>query len=163
MYLLRYKSEVFEKFKEFKTEVDKQTGLNIKTLRSDRGGEYLSTEFLDYLKENGILSQWTPPATPQLNRVAERRNRTLLDMVRSMMRFTSLPLSFWGYALKMAAYLLNRVPSKAVPKTPYEMWYGKTPFYKYLRVWGCAAYVKQLVGDKLDIRYILCKFVGHPK
>ncbi|KAI3472572.1 hypothetical protein Pfo_029356 [Paulownia fortunei] len=67
-------------------------------------------------KKNGILSQWTPPATPQLNGVAERRNRTLLDMVRSMMSFTSLPLSFWGYALETAAYLLNRVPSKAVPK-----------------------------------------------
>ena len=134
VYLLRYKSEVFEKFKEFRTEVEKQTGLSIKTLRSDRGGEYLSTEFLDYLKDNEILSQWTPPATPQLNGVAERRNRTLLDMVRSMMSFTSLPLSFWGYALETAAYLLNRVPSKAVPKTPYEMWYGKTPSYKYLRV-----------------------------
>ena len=51
VYLLRYKSEVFEKFKEFRTEVEKQTGLSIKTLRSDRGGEYLSTEILDYQRE----------------------------------------------------------------------------------------------------------------
>ena len=99
----------------------------------------------------------------QLNGVAECRNRTLLDMVRSMMSFTSLPLSFWSYALETTAYLLNRVPSKAVPKIPYEMWYGKTPSYKYLRVWGCAAYVKQLVGDKLDMRSSLCKFMGYPK
>ena len=50
-------------------------------LRSDRGGEYLSDNFIDYLKENGILSQWTPPGTPQHNGVSERRNRTLLDML----------------------------------------------------------------------------------
>ena len=57
----------------------------IKTLRLDRGGEYLSQEFLDYLRDNRILSQWTSPYTPQHNGVVERRNQTLLDMVRSMM------------------------------------------------------------------------------
>ncbi|KAM1644664.1 hypothetical protein EV1_006204 [Malus domestica] len=64
VYLMKYKSESFEMFKEFKNEVEKQTGKQIKTLRSDRGGEYLSNEFLDYLKECGIVSQWTPPGTP---------------------------------------------------------------------------------------------------
>ena len=64
VYLLKYKSEVFEKFKEYKSEVENQLGKSIKVLRSDRGGEYLSQEFQDYLKENGILSQWTPPYTP---------------------------------------------------------------------------------------------------
>ncbi|KAL0445610.1 UNVERIFIED_CONTAM: hypothetical protein Slati_1688900 [Sesamum latifolium] len=62
--------------------------------------------------ENGILSQWTPPGTPQLNGVAERRNRTLLDMVRSMMSFLELPPSFWGQALETAVKLLNIAPSK---------------------------------------------------
>ncbi|KAL0434173.1 UNVERIFIED_CONTAM: hypothetical protein Slati_2751600 [Sesamum latifolium] len=88
---MRYKSEAFGRFKEYRLEVENQTSRKIKALRSDRGGEYLSGEFIDYLKENGILSQWTPPGTPQLNGVAERRNRTLLDMVRSMMSFTELP------------------------------------------------------------------------
>ena len=91
VYLLKYKSEVFEKFKEYKSEVENQLGKSIKVLRSDRGGEYLSQEFQDYLKENGILSQWTPPYTPQLNGVFERRSRTLLDMVRSMMSHANLP------------------------------------------------------------------------
>jgi len=68
-------------FKRFRSEVEKQTGKSIKMLRSDRGGEYLSDNFIDYLKENGILSQWTPPGTPQHNGVSERRNRTLLDML----------------------------------------------------------------------------------
>ncbi|KAM1457288.1 hypothetical protein ACFX2I_034476 [Malus domestica] len=66
VYLIKYKSESFERFKEFKNEVEKQTGKQIKILRSDQGGEYLSSDLLDYLKECGIISQWTPPGTPQL-------------------------------------------------------------------------------------------------
>ncbi|KZV20448.1 retrovirus-related Pol polyprotein from transposon TNT 1-94, partial [Dorcoceras hygrometricum] len=163
LYLMKYKSESFERFKEFKAKVENQLGKSIKALRSDRGGEYLSAEFQDYLRENGILSQWTPPATPQLNGVAERRNRTFFDMVRSMMSFTELPTSFWGYALETAVMLLNNVHTKAVDKTPYEIWMGKPPKYSFMRIWGCPAYVKQTVGDKLDTRSILCYFIGYPK
>ncbi|KAL0445831.1 UNVERIFIED_CONTAM: Retrovirus-related Pol polyprotein from transposon RE2 [Sesamum latifolium] len=110
-------------------------------------------------REWNSLSQWTPPGTPQLNGVAERRNRTLLDMVRSMMSFTELPPSFWGYALKTAAKLLNIAPSKSVPQTPYEIWHGKPASYKYLRVWGSPAYIKRLVEDKLDSTSSLCRSV----
>ena len=91
---MKHKSESFKMFKRYHNEVEKQTGKDIKIFRSDRGGEYLSSEFLTYLEENVILSQCTPPRTPQLNGVSERRNRTLLDMVRSMMSFTDLPISF---------------------------------------------------------------------
>ncbi|KAL0412130.1 UNVERIFIED_CONTAM: hypothetical protein Slati_3802700 [Sesamum latifolium] len=101
--------------------------------------------------------------TPQLNGVAERRNWTMLDMVRSMMGFMELPPSFWGYALDTAAKLLNIAPSKMVSQTPYEIWHGKPASYKYLRVWGSAAYVKRLVGDKLDLRSSLCRFVEYSK
>ncbi|KAK4388210.1 Copia protein [Sesamum angolense] len=73
-------------------------------------------------------------------------------MVRSMMYFIELPLSFWGYALEMAAKLLNMAPSKAVSQMPYEIWHGKPASYKYLRVWGSPTYVKRLVGDKLESR-----------
>ena len=78
VYLMKHKSKSFEKFKIFKNEVQNQLGKTIKALRSDRGGEYLTTGFIDYLGECGILSEWTPPGTPQLNGVSERRNRTLL-------------------------------------------------------------------------------------
>ncbi|KAL0439183.1 UNVERIFIED_CONTAM: hypothetical protein Slati_2401300 [Sesamum latifolium] len=91
VYLMRYKSEAFGRFKEYRLEVENQTDRKIKALLSDRGDEYLSGEFIDHLKENGILSQWTPPGTPQVNGVAERRNRTLLDIVQSMMSFVELP------------------------------------------------------------------------
>ena len=115
----------------------------IKFLRSDRGGEYLSYEFGLHLKQCGIVSQLTPPGTPQRNGVSEHRNQTLLDMVRSMMSLTDLPLSFWGYALETDAFTLNRSPSKSVEETPYEMWFGKKPKFSLLKVWGCDAYVKK--------------------
>nr|GEU73331.1 retrotransposon protein, putative, Ty1-copia subclass [Tanacetum cinerariifolium] len=95
IYLLKHKHKVFETFKVFKNEVENQLEKTIKALRSDRGGKYISQEFKDYLKAYGIVQQLTPPYTPQHNRVSERRNRTLLDMVGSMMNLTTLPLSFW--------------------------------------------------------------------
>src|ERR1044072_143610 len=163
LYLMKHKSESFEMFKRFRNEVEKQTGKSIKMLRSDRGGEYLSGDFLDYLKENWIISQWTPPGTPQHNGVSERRNRTLLDMIRSMMGFTDLPINLWGYALETAAYLLNKVPTKAVSTTPYEIWQGRKPSLKHMKEWGCHAYVKRLQTDKLEARSDKCRFIGYPK
>ena len=91
----------------------------------------------------------TPPRTPQWNGVSEWRNQTLLDMVRSMMSHSDLPISFWGYALETATFLLNRVPSKTVEKTPYEIWNGKPPSFSFLKIWGCEAYVKHQISDKL--------------
>ena len=94
IYLMRHKSKSFEKFKLFKNKVQNQLGKNIKTLRSDRSGEYLSQNFDDLLRDCGIVSQLTLPGTPQWNGVSKRRNRTLLDMVRSMMSRTDFPISF---------------------------------------------------------------------
>ncbi|GJX70880.1 retrotransposon protein, putative, ty1-copia subclass [Tanacetum coccineum] len=96
VYLIKHKSDTFEMFKRYQNKVENQLGRKIKVLRSDRGGEYLSIEFFDHLKNCGIVSQLSPPRTPQLNGVAERRNRTLLDMVRSMMCRATLPISL-GY------------------------------------------------------------------
>ncbi|GJY46448.1 retrotransposon protein, putative, ty1-copia subclass [Tanacetum coccineum] len=109
------------KFEVFKNEVENQLRKTIKALRSDRGGKYISQEFKVYLKACGIVQQLTPPYTPQHNGVSERRNRTLLDMVRSMMNLTTLPLSFWDNALESAARILDMVPTKKVDKTPYEL------------------------------------------
>ena len=163
VYLMKHKSETFDRFKEFKNEVENQLGKSIKAIRSDRGGEYLSQEFDNYLKECGIISQLTPPGTPQWNGVSERRNRTLLDMVRSMMSQADLPISFWGYALETAAFLLNRTPTKTVEKTPYEVWTGTEPNLSFLKIWGCVAHVKKLTSDKLESKSAVCLFVGYPK
>ena len=150
---MRHKSNSFEKFKLFKNEVQNQLGKNIKTLRFDKGGEYLSQNFYDHLKDCGIVSQLTPLGTPQWNGVSERRNRTLLDMVRSMMIRTDLPISLWGYALETVVFLFNRIPSKAVEKTPYELWTGKRLGLSFLNIWGCEAYVKRQAFDKLASKF----------
>nr|GEW26522.1 hypothetical protein [Tanacetum cinerariifolium] len=166
VYLLKHKHEVFETFKVFQMEVENQLGKTIKLLRSDRGGEYMSQEFLDHLKDHGIIAHCTPPYTSQNNGVSERRNRTLLDMVRSMMSQTTLPKSFWDYALETTARILNMVPTKKVEKTPYEVWHGKALKLSYLKVWGCEALVKRdtlTKPDKLEPRSVKCIFVGYPK
>ena len=84
----------------------------------------MSYEFGLHLKQCGIVSQLTPLVTSQLNGVSEHHNRTLLDIVQSMMSLTDLPLSFWGYALETAAFTLNRAPSKSIEMTTYELWFG---------------------------------------
>ncbi|GKA37695.1 zinc finger, CCHC-type containing protein [Tanacetum coccineum] len=91
----------------------------------------------------------------------ERRNRTLLDMVRSMMSQTTLPKSFWDYALSLLACILNMVPTKKVDKTPYEVWHGQAPKLSYLKVWGCEALVKRdtrTKPSKLEPRAFKCIF-----
>ena len=160
---MKHKFESFKIFKIFNNEVQNQLGKNIKSLRSYRGGEYLSQEFIDHLRDCGITSQLTPQGTPQWNGVSERRNRTLLDMVRSMMSQSDLPISFWGYVLEIAAFILNRVPSKAVEKTPYKIWTGKTPSLSFIKIWGCEPYVKRQISDKLAPKSDKCLFVGYPK
>ena len=112
--------------------------------------KYLSYEFGLQLKQCGIVSQLMPPRTPQHYGVSECRNRTLLDMMRSMMSLTDLQLSFWGYALETNAFTLNRAPSESVETTPYELWFGEKPKLSFLKVWGCDAYVKKFSPDKLE-------------
>ncbi|KAA0067405.1 gag/pol protein [Cucumis melo var. makuwa] len=94
VYLIQNKFDSFEKLKEHKAEVENESGKIIKTLRSDQGGEYLDLRFQDYLIEHGIQSQLSAPSTLQQNGVSERRNRTLLDMVRFMMSFAQFSVSF---------------------------------------------------------------------
>jgi hypothetical protein len=80
-----------------------------------------------------------------------------------MMSLTDLPVSFWGYALETAAFILNRAPSKSVETTPYEIWHGKKPKLSFLKVWGCEAYVKKLQPDKLEPKSEKVVFVGYPR
>ena len=135
MYFIKHKSETLEKFKYFQSEVENHRNKKIKFLRSDRRDEYLNNEFDLHLKQCGIVSQLTPPRTPQCNGVSECHNRTLFDMVQSMMSLTDLPLSFWGYALETTTFTLNWAPSKSVEMTPYELWFGKKPKLSFLKVW----------------------------
>ncbi|KAK0605321.1 hypothetical protein LWI29_025463 [Acer saccharum] len=136
VYLMRHKSDAFDMFKAFKAEVENQLEKHIKILRSDRGGEYLSGEFQQYLIDNGIVSQFFAPGTPQQN---------------------------GGYALQTAIYILNDVPSKSVPKTPHELWTGRKPSLQHLRIFGCPVHVLKGKTEKMESCSETCIFVGYPK
>jgi hypothetical protein len=101
---------------------------------------------------------------PQQNGVVERRNRTLMDMVRSMLSYSTLPISLWMEALKSAVHILNRVPSKSVPKIPYEMWTARKLTLNYLHVWGYPTEAKLFNPsiEKLDHKTVSCHFIGYP-
>jgi transposase InsO family protein len=118
-----------DKFGIYKTEVELQLSSKIKKMRSDRGGEYYDPTFFGSC---GIIHEVTAPYTPQQNGIAERKNRTLKEMVNSMLSHSGLSEGFWGEAMLMANYLLNRVPNKQNPITPYELWFKRRPKLNYL-------------------------------
>jgi transposase InsO family protein len=136
------------------------------------GGEYYGRHtlcgqvlgpFVRYLRENGIVSQYSTLGEPHQNGVAKRRNHTLMDMVHSMLSYSTLPVRLWMEALKTAIHILSRVPSKAVPKTPYELWTSRKPTQNYLHIWGCPVEAKVFnpTQKKLDDRTISFHFIGY--
>uniref|UniRef100_A0A2N9I6A1 Integrase catalytic domain-containing protein n=1 Tax=Fagus sylvatica TaxID=28930 RepID=A0A2N9I6A1_FAGSY len=174
VYLLHEKSQAINALKAYIAEVERQLDRKVKIIRSDRGGEYYGRydgirqcprPFAKFLEEHGICAQYTMPGTPQQNGVAERRNRTLMEMVRSMLSNSSVPISLWMEALKTAVYLLNRVPSKAVQKTPFELWTGRKPSLRHFHIWGCPveARIYNPHEKKLDSRTVSGYFIGYPE
>eukprot|EP00253_Pinus_taeda_P009922 PITA_09922 len=164
IYFLKNKSEVFEKFRNFKALVENQSGLHIKVLRTDRGGEYISKEFLRFCRENGIHKQFTARYTPQQNGVAERKNRTIMDMARSMLKAKHLPNDYWAEAVNCAVYILNRCRTKAVMnRVPAEAWSGRKQGVTHMRVFGCVAYahIPDQLRRKLDSKGEKCLFIGY--
>jgi transposase InsO family protein len=142
VYFLRSKSEVFRIFTEFFAYVANQFSSSIKTLRTDSGGEYLSTEFQAFLASKGILHQRSCPSTPQQNGVAERKNHHLLDVVRTLLLESSIPSMFWVEAMKTATHLINRLPSQVLHlESPYFRLFAKQPSYDNLRTFGCVCFV----------------------
>nr|GEV86062.1 zinc finger, CCHC-type [Tanacetum cinerariifolium] len=139
VYLLHAKDEALDKLRIYKTEVELQQNDWIKTLCTDRGGEYYVPVFFQSV---GVIYETTTPYTPRQNGVAERKNRALKEMVNSMLSYSGLSEGFWGEAMLTACYLLNRIPNKRNKTTPYELWYKKRPNLPFLRVWGCRAVVR---------------------
>ena len=132
-------------------------------MRSDRGGEFLSEEFKTYCVENGIQRQLTAPYTPEQNGVAERKNRTVVEMARSLLKEKDLPNYFWAEAVATSVHLLNISPTKAVQNiTPFEAWKGMKPSMSYLKVFGCIAYsmIYSQNRQKLDDKSVKCIFIG---
>ncbi|KAK9157521.1 hypothetical protein Scep_004095 [Stephania cephalantha] len=164
VYFVESKSETFERFQKFKALVEKQSGCHIKTLRTDRGGEFVSKEFNKFCEKNGIKRELITPYTPEQNGVVERKNRTVVEMARNMLTASGLSNEFWAEAVATSIYLLNISPTRAVMnQTPYEAWCGRRPSVSHLRVFGCISYalVNSQVRQKLDEKSEKCIFVGY--
>jgi len=141
MYVLKEKSEVFQVFKRFKAMVEKEIGMLIKFVRYDRGGEFISFELMKYCEEQGIRRFLKAPYSPQQNGVVERKNQTILDMVRTMFKSKNVLKEFWAEALQCAIYVKNRCPyAKLNEKTPQEVWSGRKLSVSHLIVFGSIAY-----------------------
>lgn len=160
----REKSAAFSIFKKWKAMVERESGHKLKILRSDRGGEYTSNIFKSYCSEEGIRQQFTAAYSPQQNGIAERKNRTILDMTRSMLKEKELPKLFWAEAVACAAYLINRSPTKSLKHmTPQEAWSRHKPSVGHLKIFGCIAYsqVPKEKRKKLDDRGEKNIFIGY--
>jgi transposase InsO family protein len=153
VYLLRTKDEVLETYKSFEAwALTQQHCKAIKVLRSDRRGEYLSGAFDNHLAAAGTARKLTMHDTPQLNGMAERLNRTLLERVRALEYSSGLPKSLWGEALWHTTWLKNRTATHTLDgKTPFEALYSHCPDLS-LRPWGCIVLVHDASGSKLDAR-----------
>lgn len=165
VFLLKSKDEAFGAFKQFKAYAENQLGCSIKALRDDKGGEYMSNAWNQFMADTGIARQHTARASPQQNGVAERLNRTIQERITAMLHDANLPAKFWGEALRTYVHVHNRCPTSALPNmTPYEMWHKKKPSVAHLRVFGSTAYV-HVQKDKrknLQSHTIKCVFLGYP-
>nr|AAL31082.1 putative polyprotein [Oryza sativa Japonica Group] len=130
VYLLKSKDEALDYFKIYKAEVENQLDRKIKRLRSDRGGEFFSNEFDLFCEEHGIIHERTSLYSPESNGIAERKNRTLTDLVNAMLDTAGLPKAWWGEALLTSNHVLNRVPNRNKDKTPYEIWIGRKHHFR---------------------------------
>ena len=161
---LKQKSEVFSQFCEWKALAEKSSGHKLKTLRTDNGGEFMSSEFQNFIKIEGARHELTVPKTPQQNKVAERLNRTLVESARTMLIQAKLPQKFWVEALNTTVYLHNRSPTSAVDSaTPSEAWTGVKPDVKHLRSFGCTAYahIPKDERKKFGSNARKCVFLGY--
>ncbi|KAK2452730.1 hypothetical protein QL285_000498 [Trifolium repens] len=163
VYVLKDKASALDSFKSFKVLVEKEAGCSILCLRSDRGGEYTSNTFNEFCRTEGIKRQLTTAYTPQQNGVSERKNRTLLNIVRSMITARNVPKSFWPEAVLWAVYLLNRSPTASLKDmTPEEAWSGVKPSVHHFKVFGCVAHahINDVHRKKLDSKSKMCILLG---
>jgi reverse transcriptase-like protein len=161
---LREKSDVFHNFIDFLVQVELQTRCNLKTFRTDGGGEYTSMQFETYLKLKGICHEITMPNTLQHNGVAEHLNCTLMEKVQAMLVDMDLTGTYWFDALKYAVILQNVSPTHALcDLMPEEAWSGNKPDIAHLRIFRCWAHVHipKERHDKLSPKSFPCTFLGY--
>lgn len=135
--LLKYKDESFDKFKVFKAIVENELDLKIKCLRSYRGGEFILDNCFYLCEQHGIKRQFSIAKTPQQNGVVERMNRTIQKVAHAMLDESETPRTFWGEAEHTKVKILNKSHICVNnDKTPYDLWYSKSPTIKHFRFFG---------------------------
>lgn len=146
--------------------MEKEIDKSIKILRTDGGGEYTSKDFEAFCMNQGVVHEVTAPYTPHHNGLAERRNGTLLNMARSMIKKKNLPHKFWGEGVTTTAYILNKCPAKKLNlKVLEEAWCGRKPSVKHFKVFGslCYKHVLDARRSKLEDKSEIMIFIGyHP-
>ncbi|GJR62255.1 putative RNA-directed DNA polymerase [Tanacetum coccineum] len=138
---------------------------NIRRIRCDNGGEFISNQMIKFYANQGIILETSCIHTPQQNGVVERKHRHLLETARALRFEANLPTRFWGECVLTAAYVINRMPSDVIGnKTPYEVLYNQKPNYDNMRVFGCLAYYKstETNGDKFKMKGRPGVFLGYP-
>ena len=163
-YFLQKRIGTFEAFQKFKALVETQTRVKIKCLQSDNGREYCNQEFNDFLMANGICRRLTVTYTSQQNGVAERKNRTLVEMARCLLIQSNLGDSFWAEAIATANHIRNRcITGRLDGETPYELWKGKSTYLHYLRIFGTRTFVlNKFPGEgKFEARSNKGIFIGY--
>ena len=164
VFFFKLKSETQQCVIDFSNEVQRQNNKMIKAIRSDNGSEFKNYTLNEFLSEEGIRHQYSAPYTPQQNGVAERKNRTLLDMARTMLAEFNSPKSFWAEAVSTACHSSNRLYfRKKLNKTPYEIFTGNKPTISYFRVFGCKCYYlhKGVRLAKFQSKALEGRFVGY--
>lgn len=163
VFLLKTKNEAEQRIREYVRWTENVFGRKPKVVRSDGGGEFVGERLQQFYRDEGIQSQFSTPYSPQQNGVAERRNRSLQEMANCMLLDAGLPKCYWGEAILTANYVQNRMPSRSVDKTPYELWTGTPPDLADLKVFGCEAYVHvpDAKRKKFDPKAKKLVFVGY--
>jgi hypothetical protein len=164
VYFLKFKSETQKIFIDFATEVQRQHGVPILAIKSDNGSEFKNYTLNEFLSEEGIRHQYSAAYTPQQNGVAERKNRTLMDMARSMLAEYKSLYNFWAEAIATACHSANRLYlRKGLNKTPYEIISGHKPNVSYFRVFGCKCFIlkKGVRLSKFESKAVEGIFVGY--
>ncbi|KAH9107492.1 hypothetical protein AeMF1_017171 [Aphanomyces euteiches] len=159
---LAKKSDAYDAVLEYIPWLERQTGVKLKTLRSDGGGEYVSEKLEGYLRSCGIHHEVSTPNRQWQNGTAERMNRTLVEMARTMLLHANAPKHWWAEAVNTAAFLRNRtLNTKTADKTPHEMIRGTRPKIASLKVFGCVCWRRNTAQDKTASRANKCIFLGY--
>ncbi|WVZ58847.1 hypothetical protein U9M48_009073, partial [Paspalum notatum var. saurae] len=164
VFFMEFKDEAFGFVRDLVLRLRNESHKAMRAIRSDNGGEFKNSRFKSFCLDQGLEHQFSSPYTPPQNGVVERKNRTLVEMARTMLDEHRTPRCFWPEAVNTACYIANRIFLRAfLGKTSYELRFGRQPSAKHLRAFGCRCFVLKKAGhlDKFESRCLDGIFLGY--